>query len=171
MAKRSPAEQRAREAVADAVDAAKAARRTAKRVGGKPARRLRLLADETVVSVGRLDAAGHPDRAARTAREAASRLRLATDAALRAHTAKQRERAAETQERVRAAMAASAPVVATVPPARVAGLPALVRPEAARRRQTFGSWVSMATIPEPGWSADRWATENPPVSSDDALPR
>lgn len=172
MAKRSPAETRALEALADAADAARAARKASKRLSDKPARALRRRAAEVAQwAAAPHDVAEHPKQVRRAAEKAAADLRRATHEELRAHTAREQARAALTQQRVRAAMTDSLPVVATVPAARGAGLPALVRPEAARRPQTFGSWVSMATMPEPGWSTDKWATENPPVSNDDALPR
>jgi hypothetical protein len=172
MAKRPPAEIRALEALADAADAARAARKASKRIGDKPARALRRRAADVAQWAAASHAvAEHPKQVRRQAEKAAADLRRATHDALREHAARERLRAAVTQDRVRAAMTDSIPLVATVPAVRGQGVPALVRPEESRRGQTFGSWVSMATIPEPGWSTDKWATENPPVSSDDALPR
>lgn len=172
MAKRPPAEARALEALADAAHAARAARKASKRIGDKAGRALRKRAADVAQWVAATDdVASHPKQVRRSAEKAAADLRRATHDAVRDQAARERARAAATQDRVRAAMADSLPVVATVPAARAAGLPAVVRPEATRGAQTFGSWVSMATIPDPGWSTDKWTTENPPVSSDDALPR
>lgn len=135
MAKRSPAQEQARAALAEAADAAKTAKKAAKRLDDKAARRLRRLAAEIEeLAAGRDEAARNPERVRRAAQDAASRLRLATDTAVRQHAVKQQQRAAATQERVRAAMTASVPVVETVPAARTRGVPVVVRPEAARRR-------------------------------------
>lgn len=172
MSQPSPAALRALAAIEDAADAARAARKVAKRLDGKPARALRRRAHDAAaqLDLARAEVGADPKRARKDAEKTAARMRRATHDALSAHAARERRRAHATQERVRAAMTDSVPVVHAVrPPAP--GLPAMVRPEALRRGQTWGSWVSIATMPEPGWSADRWATEKPPVSSDDELPK
>lgn len=156
MAKRPPAELRALEALADAADAARAARKASKRLAEKPARALRKQAAQAAGWIAaHQDVVEHPKDVRRGAERTAADLRRATHTALREQAARERARATATQDRVRAAMTDSVPIVATVPAARGAGVPALVRPEAARRHQTFGSWVSIATMPEPGWSTDR----------------
>ncbi|QEW03856.1 hypothetical protein [Microbacterium lushaniae] len=140
MVKRPPAEARALAALEDVAEAVRAARKTAKRIDDKPARALRKRAAQAAALAQTAgDAVEHPNRMRRAAEKAAAELREATHDALRAQVARELARAEGTQQRVRAAMTESGPVVSTVPAARDTGVPPLVRPEDARRRQTLGS--------------------------------
>ncbi|MCK6067501.1 MULTISPECIES: hypothetical protein [Microbacterium] len=140
MEKRPPAEARALAALPEVAEAVRAARKTAKRIDDKPARDLRKRAARVeALAAAAGEGAEHPNQARRKTVKAAAALRDATHDALRAQVARELARAEGTQQRVRAAMTESGPVVSTVPAARDTGVPPLVRPEDVRRRQTLGS--------------------------------